>query len=122
MNQTSCRRTVTLSATRCAAVCGLCLQPNQRFDWVLECVITADCGRLYCTQRVNEEREKRGGSSGSPQMNLLDDMLFGKPYPRLFEFLSSARSELLSGFQDQSLSLCVSVVKLQTHDQLVPFY
>lgn len=78
------------------------------FRFVFECVITTDCGILYCTDRVNGGGKKRGRAHGEwaarEKMNLfpppphlssdelavlLDDMLFGKPYPPLFAFLSS---------------------------------
>lgn len=80
--------------------------------WVWVC----DNNRLWHTvlYRKGEWRGKKGkmGSKrennvfppppSSPQMNLLDDMLFRKPYPPLFVFLSSPWSEWLCGYQDQS--------------------
>lgn len=88
------------------------------YSWVSVWVWVCDNNRLWHTvlYRKGEWREKKGERCAarekityfllppiSPQMNLLDDMLFRKPYPPLFAFLSSPWSEWLCGYQDQSL-------------------
>lgn len=88
-------------------------------------------------RKVGGRSEGRAGEGGREKMNLfppppkfssneltllLDDMLFGKPYPLLFVFLSSPWLELLCGYQDQSLFFFFAVafyqVMLHAHFQL----
>lgn len=52
----------------CYLVCSSCVwfclhTVESAFGFVLECVITADYGILYCTERVNEGK-KRGRAQG----------------------------------------------------------
>lgn len=134
MNRTYCKLCKHFGS--CFLVCSSCVwfclhTVESAFGFVLECVITADYGILYCTERVNEGKKKGEGARRmgwqerkwtyfllppcSPQMNLLDDMLFGEPCPPLFAFLSSPWLEWLCGYQDQSLSFFFAVAFIRSH-------